>query len=333
MSASIRDLLNAKLDVLPSNLKEGKVITVDKTASLQSVLELLSKHDIRSLPVVDTTNGDKLLGVVDMVDIVTFVVRFAEECLSLPAAKRNFEWFTQQLDQTGQDISQIAGLSHKNPYIPVQSGTSIFDIIQIMVSCGVQRVPVINPQNHLENFVTQSAFVEFFAKHLNSFGELGECTLSELGFKPKQVHAVKENATAIESFKLMSTHKITGVPVVDLEGEIITNISSKELRHILTDPHFFDKLQLPTERFVSDLKSKTFLHKSETMYPKICCHFSDKFSTVLNKLAATKIHRIYVVDAYQRPIGVISLDDIVSKVYDLATTNEVPHAKNHLSAQ
>ena len=47
MSDSIRDLLNAKLDVLPSNLKEGKVITVDKTASLQSVLELLSKHDIK----------------------------------------------------------------------------------------------------------------------------------------------------------------------------------------------------------------------------------------------------------------------------------------------
>jgi len=332
MSTAIRELLNGKLDVLPSNLKDGKVITVDKTASLQSVLELLSKHDIRSLPVVDTANGDRLLGVVDMVDIVTFVVRFAEECLTLPATKRNFEWFTQQLEQSGQNISHIAGLSHKNPYIPVQLGTPIFDIIQVMVTSGVQRVPVINAQSQLENFVTQSAFVEFFAKNTETFGSLGDCTLSELGFKPKHVHCVKENATAIDSFKLMSTHKITGVPIVDVEGEIITNISSKELRHVLTDPHFFDKLQLPAEKFVTDLKSKTFLHKSETMYPKICCHFSDKFSAVIHKLAATKIHRIYVVDEHSHPIGVISLDDIVSKVYDLATKNEVQPA-NFISAK
>eukprot|EP00026_Physarum_polycephalum_P009467 Phypoly_transcript_09592.p1 GENE.Phypoly_transcript_09592~~Phypoly_transcript_09592.p1 ORF type:complete len:336 (+),score=50.52 Phypoly_transcript_09592:75-1082(+) len=335
MSApAVRELLNAKLDTLPTILRENKVITVDKNASLQHALELLAQHDIRSLPVVDTANDNKLLGVVDMVDIVTFVVRFAEECLSLPAAKRNFEWFTQQLEQSGQTISHIAGLSHKNPYIPVQPGTSIFDIIQIMVSCGVQRVPVINAQNHLEHFVTQSAFVEFFAKNIEVFGAFAECTLAELGFKPKKVHCVKENSAAIESFKLMSTHRITGVPIVDVEGEIITNISSKEMRHMLTDPHFFDKLQLPAEKFVSDIKSKTFLHNSDTMYPKICCHFSDKFGAVLQKLAATKIHRIYVVDQHSHPIGVISLDDIVSKVYDLATKNEVPlPARKHMSAR
>lgn len=50
MSAAnpLRELLNAKLNVLPSNLKDGKVITVDKTASLQEVLELLAKYDIKT---------------------------------------------------------------------------------------------------------------------------------------------------------------------------------------------------------------------------------------------------------------------------------------------
>lgn len=48
MSAGVRELLNAKLDVLPANLKDGKVITVDKNATLPQVLDLLSKHDINS---------------------------------------------------------------------------------------------------------------------------------------------------------------------------------------------------------------------------------------------------------------------------------------------
>lgn len=59
---------------------------------------------------MDKANGEKLLGVVDMVDIVTFVVRFAEECLTLPADNRNFAWFTKQLSQSGQNVSHIAGI-------------------------------------------------------------------------------------------------------------------------------------------------------------------------------------------------------------------------------
>lgn len=46
MSASIKQLLDAKLDVLSVTLKDNKVITVDKDAPLQSVLEVLSQHDI-----------------------------------------------------------------------------------------------------------------------------------------------------------------------------------------------------------------------------------------------------------------------------------------------
>ena len=46
MSSAVLNLLNVKLDVLPSNLKEGKVCTVDKNALLPEVLQLLDKYDI-----------------------------------------------------------------------------------------------------------------------------------------------------------------------------------------------------------------------------------------------------------------------------------------------
>jgi CBS domain-containing protein len=212
------------------------------------------------------------------------------------------------------------------------AGTTVFDVMQIMVNSNVQRVPVVSPENTIENYVTQSALVQHFSKNSAKLGRFAECSLAELGFQPKTVFSVKEHAPAIDAFKLMSEHKITGVPILDSEGEIITNISSKELRNVLTDPQFLDKLQLPAERFASELKSKTFLHNAETMYPKICCKFSHKFIDVLSKLAATKIHRIYVVEDGSRPIGVISLDDIVAKVFELATKKEV-HSVKSLSAQ
>lgn len=331
MSAELLEVLKQPAESLSTNLKGGDIVTVDKNASLPDVLQLLTKHDIRSVPVVDKEKN-RLLGLVDMIDIITFVVRFAEECHGLPAAQRNFEWFSEQLQKSGQTISQIAellqstGLSgDKSKLIPVMHGTTIYDIMQIMVTNGVQRVPVLDPQtNNLENFITQSSLIQYFAKHSAKLGKYGEYTLSELGFKPKHVFSVKESALAIDAFKMMSEHKITGIPIVDNDGTIITNISSRDLRNVLTDPSFFEKLQLPAERFVSDLKSKTFLHNAETMYPKICCKFSNKFVEVLHKLAATKIHRIYVVENTEKPIGVISLDDIVSKIFELTKENEVP---------
>jgi len=160
-------------------------------------------------------------------------------------------------------------------------------------------------------------------------GKYGDYTLSELGFKPKKVFAVKETALAIDAFKLMSEQKITGITILDNDGAIITNVSSKDLRNVLSDPHFFEMLQLPVERFVSDLKTKTFLHDAETMYPKICCKFNSKFGEVLHKLAATRIHRIYVVEANDCPVSVISLHDIILKVLELTKENEVrpPHGR------
>jgi len=255
-------------------------------------------------------------------------VRFAEECYTVPSAHRNFAWFSEQLQKTGQTISQIAGLSQKNKLIPVMEGTTILNIMQIMISNNAQRVPIVSTHNKLINFVTQSSLLQYFATNSSKLGKYGDSTLSELGFQPKHVFAVKESAKALDAFKLMSEHKITGVPILDSEGDIITNLSSKDLRTVLTDPQFFDKLQLPVERFASELKTKSFLHNAETMYPKICCKFSNKFADVLHKLAATKIHRIYIVDQNEHPVGVISLHDIIAKVLELGWKHEVPPAQS-----
>jgi len=317
------EFLNAKVETLTTKVKEGGIVTVDKNASLPDVLEILSKHDIRSVPLVDKSDNDRLVGVVDMVDVIAFIVQFVEECHKLPATSRTFEWFSEQLKKSGQTILQIAESSQKNKLIPVKQGASILDIMKIMATNSVQRVPILDAHDKLEHFVTQSAFIQYFAKNSDKLGKYGECTLAELGFHSKPVISVKDTALAIDAFKLMGDHKITGIPILDSEGTIITNISSKDLRIVLSDPHFFEKLQYPVEKFVSDLKSKIFLHDAETMYPKICCKFSSKFNEILHKLAATKIHRIYVVDAFDHPVGIISLHDIVAKILEMNTKNEV----------
>ena len=58
------------------------------------------------------------------------------------------------------------------------------------------------------------------------------------------------------------------------------------------------------------------------------------------KLAATKVHRLYVLDAADRPVGVLSLKDVLRHIVSVAVVGttprgaplEVPHAVAPLEA-
>ena len=54
------------------------------------------------------------------------------------------------------------------------------------------------------------------------------------------------------------------------------------------------------------------LWPAQPQNPAICCHSSDTLGAVIDKLAATRIHRVYLVDKTDKPIGVVSLGDIIS---------------------
>ena len=47
----------------------------------------------------------------------------------------------------------------------------------------------------------------------------------------------------------------------------------------------------------------------QILNPGIGCHSSDTYGAVLQKLGATRVHRIYIVDSRWHPVGVLSLGD------------------------
>lgn len=48
------------------------------------------------------------------------------------------------------------------------------------------------------------------------------------------------------------------------------------------------------------------------MYPIIACHPDSTLAEVVERLSTSRIHRIYVCDAEQRPIRVVSLSDVLA---------------------
>ena len=53
------------------------------------------------------------------------------------------------------------------------------------------------------------------------------------------------------------------------------------------------------------------LDSTQTRAPTFTCHYSDTVGFAIGRLAATRAHRIFVVDADHHPIRVISVTDVI----------------------
>jgi predicted transcriptional regulator len=80
------------------------------------------------------------------------------------------------------------------------------------------------------NVLTQSSVISFVSKHLDALGDLGKQTINTSGLGIKKVMSVSEDAPAIDAFKMMAEHRITGVAVTHEDGELFTIISAKDIK-------------------------------------------------------------------------------------------------------
>ena len=66
----------------------------------------------------------------------------------------------------GALITDMGGLSGVNPFVPVTEGASLWNVMKVMVTKRLHRVPVMDASGaKVVNYVTQSRLVQFLAEH------------------------------------------------------------------------------------------------------------------------------------------------------------------------
>jgi len=103
--------------------------------------------------------------------------------------------------------------------------------------------------------------------------------------------------------------KKNGLAVVDKDATLIANISGRDLKLFIENSAPYEVLTLPILDFLSRIRSESIDIKA----PSISCHRHETLETVIKKLAATAVHRIYIVNSSQdyTLFRVISLTDIL----------------------
>lgn len=305
------DLLRShKLSQLPST--HHGVVSLNGTDTLNHAFQTLVRNNILGAPVrVDGPNGSHAYKVIDIVDLVHFVVNLYSE------DERLFEHDLHEImARSGQSnagkaftVQNVCDLSHCNPCVPVAETADLSKIADALAT-GVHRVLVIDHEGTLKNVITQSAIVEFLWKHRSHFTDILEKSLFELNLGAKDVVSAKTSDLAIDAFRSIITRKVTAVGVVNHDGVLIDNISTRDLRHVIqtatASKDTVKHLYSPVAEF---LAAK---HKEDVApATAIACKSTDTFAQLLEKIHNNKIHRVYVVNEHYHPIGVVSLKDIL----------------------
>jgi len=273
--------------------KEGfRLLTVAPEATVEDVVKLFEKHHILSAPVKDM-DTHTYLGLVDVLDLANF-------CVEEFGTRRVDEIDTLHQERvfSTKKVKEIIDISARDPWVPVSDSASMLSLMQILADPDIHRVPIVSKDGRRVALITQSSVLQFLHAHRQHYPELSAEPLSasSLGFAGT-LHTLEGHNPTFRAFQMMRKEGVSAVGIVDAEGRLMGNISASDLRGF-TPGRMVKALYTSLSRFLGDK-------------PVHSVTASNTLGEVIEKLVTNHIHRVWVVADDGKPIGVVSLCDII----------------------
>jgi len=311
-----------KLEAARLRPKGFVVNTIGRHDTLPLLCQRLLENNVLSLPVLSLEG--KFYGFVEQKDIVTFISNmFSEyEMVGLVDIQKAFQSEEKFIRATVGDIIQNPRRK-RNPYYPLMRGVSLFTVWDTMVVEGLHRIPIIDPNGGLSDIITQSMLIDFLWQNLDKFDSdfFRSKTVQDIPDASEVVFTTTSSTRTIIAFRHMIAMEVQGLAVLNDSGQLVDNLSLRDLKRIHSDASMFWTLWNSVHRFKErmrkDAPQTTATRESEQ--GPICVQSGDTLYAVLEKLALAHVHRLYVVDslASMKPIGVISQTDVLRYILRL----------------
>jgi len=146
--------------------------------------------------------------------------------------------------------------------------------------------------------------IKYLSRSVN-LGSKGKLRLEEMGLvNPlgNTLVSVPKDTKASRAFSIMFEEKLTGLPILDEKGILIATITVTDLKGISNEN--IGNINLPVLEFLQKTNG------AKAAVP-ITCRWTDNLEDILPKMTLAKIHRVWITNAAQQPIGVVSLTDAI----------------------
>jgi len=185
-------------------------------------------------------------------------------------------------------------------------------------SLPIHRVAIFS-ETTITGIVSQSDVIRFIDTHAEELGEILDHTIENFGLYDRNgsVVTINSDMLALEAFDVMFQENLSCVGIVDDSGRLVGNLSVSDLQGL--HANYLSAAATLGLRIVEFLRIKNFMQKSgpvdinETLpeLRAIAVRKEMLFRELLALISAKRVHRAFIIDNDSKPLGVITLSDII----------------------
>jgi len=270
---------------------------------------------LRSNTISDVVEKQKIVyhNANDLVcDLIATLVNY--KILSVPVKKDGkFGMFVDVLDVLyfivkGGDAKtatceSICDASGRDPFDELSPHSNLIKVMATMCMKhqNLHRVAIVD-HGKLVGILTQLKLVKYLAPHTRQF-DFGNQTIKEckLG-NTSAIYTLPHNATAADASKSIVENKVSCVAIVDDDGKLVGSFSASDIRIFGVVPSFDDIAKTSLANFCDKVQQIT-VRSSETC------------AEVVDKISDASVHRVWIVDDDDKPVGIVALIEIIEQFW------------------
>jgi len=320
-------------------LIKGQIpVTIDSSKSVEEGCKELVEHQFTSAPIIDKKTG-KIVGILDYRDLVAFIL------LVFPKDKddKNNEIFLdydrgakiKYIVENGAKLSQedennklsihlLADLSTKNPTTTLLYSSPVSKAVEIF-SNGIHRLILVKEDGSLFGILSQSDVVKYLAalfpvqipgqnNNNEHIWELGEKPISLVRPELNEIITIDRYSSVMDALRIMYNSAISSIAIVENSGSkkhLRGNISMTDIKEVIKN-NKWRLLWYPVGNFFEEIrKMQEFENNGFDKVPVYTVSAETSVIKVIQKLAVTKGHRIWIVTESDNLRSVYSLTDFM----------------------
>jgi len=330
---------------------EFKLVSITSDTTIAPALQTLLKSGIYGAPVSNPGEDPKSqwIGFIELSDLVAFIISLFEggqDKISAAVIAANRTYTDEQLDK----INSVLNTTTLKEFIakrPTHASSWSLDdtaTIQNVIDALSSRSRVVlisRSSGNIIGLISRSALIAYFAKNMTALAEAAPQIIHQ---NIEEAHLVKkekmvtsnyqDEERALDAFaKIAETHISHLALVNEASGnfDLVGNVSLKDIKSVFDNkpgggPVGVKILLMPVGPYINHIRQENLKAVHPAIHATIegpgahGAHHGeeggDTVEKVINRLAATKIHRMYVTTASQQGsarnlVGVLSLGDLV----------------------
>lgn len=283
------------------------LVSAKSTDKLSTVTKLLVTNNLYALPIFN--EEEKCIGLVDLNDLLKALCDTIGEVTSDNGRDKFAVAESDGYRFNSLVAADVVNLSGRNPYNPLPITSTLKDVVELLIS-GTRRVPVLDEEGKFVTIVSPSTVVSHLSHHVTDQFLHDTLSVHISSFPEKHVLVVERSTPVIIGAQILNNSNANSLAIMD-NGHLISTFTLKDLKY-LNDPRKFTKLYQEIGDYITEIRRSS----PKSIFPAIHCYTTSTLESVLLRLTATRIHRMFIVTPdNQHPIGVISLRDVLDTIY------------------